>query len=699
MAVMRIKPLDVEDPRRLGPYELLGRLTTGGMGRIYLARATAGAATVDGALVAVKTLLAEGVVGESGRRRFAREVELAKRVQSPRTARVIDADPEAARPWMAIEYIPAPALSDLVRDQGELGPPAVCWIGAGVVQALSVLHGEGIVHRDVKPQNILLPLDGPRLIDFGISHAYDITRTSLTLGTVAFTSPEQARAEQSTEASDVYSLGATLFYLAVGRVPYADADEPIRLLTLVQRGEVDLTGLPEELGPLIRGCLAAEPGERPELGAVLGQLRDGVSRTTTLRRGARRLPTAWRGLIEEYADYGRALQEGGPAATGDELTALLRGLGPTDVDTVERARRARARREEEARQAAQAQAREREERERREREGAERREQAEQERLLRRRRERERREREERERREREVPPVVISPPTPTRTSGSKASSGVVGSVLVVLAIVLLVWKPWDAKEAGGSSAGSQSGSSSGTYSSGGTGSTTSGLSSGSGGSGGSSSSGSTTGTSGDNAGSGETTDDETTEEEAEPSESPTPAADATELAFKRVSPGDCLTVYDTGDGGSGVIEWSTEVPPGAVSCGSDQALVKVTGTNAGSCAGGTGKGSWSYTSVSTGGDTRKLCLSRIYHANYCMLGEQSGDSISLGSLTATNCDRNHKVPVPYNQIMHITGVYNTSKGTDASLCRRVQGDQTRYWAWVVDDGATLLCTTILQGS
>ncbi|MHC0431292.1 serine/threonine-protein kinase [Streptomyces sp. O3] len=195
-----------------------------------------------------------------------------------------------------------------------------------------------------------------------------------------------------------------------------------------------------------------------------------------------------------------------------------------------------------------------------------------------------------------------------------------------------------------------------------------------------------------------EPTEEEPTEEEDSLPQSPTPTPDATERAFKRVSPGDCLPVYDTGYGGEDVVSWSTEVPPAPVSCGSVRALVQVSRTNASSCPIETGKSSWSYTSVSTGGDTRKLCLTRIYHVNYCMLGEQSADLISLGSLTRVDCDRNQKVPAPYNQIMHITGVYNTSKGTDASLCRRVQGDRTRYWAWVVDGGQTLLCTTIYRG-
>ncbi|WP_158710963.1 hypothetical protein [Streptomyces albus] len=176
--------------------------------------------------------------------------------------------------------------------------------------------------------------------------------------------------------------------------------------------------------------------------------------------------------------------------------------------------------------------------------------------------------------------------------------------------------------------------------------------------------------------------------------EPPAPTPDPTEEAFQAISAGDCLAVYDTGRGGKS-IDWSADVPPDPVSCAGEQAQVQVTATDT-ACPTGDGRSYWSHRSATTG-DTTKLCLSRIYHATYCMLGRQSGDAISLGLMTAVDC-RREPVPAPYNQIMHITGVYRAPAGANADNCRRAAGDRTRYWAYLVDGDSKLLCTTTYQG-
>ncbi|WP_240662713.1 protein kinase [Streptomyces sp. WAC 06738] len=297
-----IRPLQEDDPAALGPYTLLGRLATGGMGRVFLARSVR-----DGSLAAVKTLLAEGEIDATDRRRFAREVKVARRAEGVRTARVLDADPEAPRPWMATEYVPAPSVAELVRRAGPLAGTGARWVTRGALESLAELHRQGIVHRDVKPQNLLLELAGPRLIDFGISHAADLTRTQLTLGTVAFTSPEQAVGEPSTAASDVYSLGATLFHLAVGRPPYPADTEMLLLLTYVAEGRTDLAGLPDELAPVVRACLALSPADRPRTAELLDLFTFELAEFPTVPDASGWLPAPWARLIEGYARQGRAL--------------------------------------------------------------------------------------------------------------------------------------------------------------------------------------------------------------------------------------------------------------------------------------------------------------------------------------------------------------------------------------------------------
>lgn len=306
--------------RHFGPFTVLGELASGGMGRVYLAT------SAGGRTVAVKTLLADnanGAVAQADRRRFAREVALAQRVQGVYTASVVAADAHAPMPWMATEYIAAPSLRDLVAGCGTLRPQALYWVAAGIAEALVSIHAAGLVHRDVKPSNVLLPIDGPRVIDFGISHAVDMTRTQAVLGTVAFAAPEQAQGQASTSASDVFSLGATLFHLAVGRAPYRDGGSGPAMEQLVRAatGDLDVSGLTPELHGLILPCLALDPAHRPTPAQILEECAGQLRRRPTGRGGRHWLNQAWTSEIERYGERrSREVEDARARVDPDALT-------------------------------------------------------------------------------------------------------------------------------------------------------------------------------------------------------------------------------------------------------------------------------------------------------------------------------------------------------------------------------------------
>ncbi|MQY12408.1 Serine/threonine-protein kinase PknD [Streptomyces sp. RB5] len=288
----------------IGPYTVLDELASGGMGRVYLARSP------GGRTVAVKTLLGTSDEGtEVDRRRFAREVAVARRVRGLYTAGVVDADAEAPVPWMATEYIPAPSLRELVAAHGPLPAGPMQWVAAGMAEALVSLHEAGLVHRDIKPSNVLLPEDGPRLIDFGISQAGDLTRTGAVLGTIAFAAPEQVRGEATTTATDVFSLGATLFYLVAGRSPYRDMGTGTAVEQLVRAAEcdLDLTGLPAAADALIRPCLAASPAERPTPEDLLARVGPALAARPDAHGAAGWLPESWSTAIVRHR--GRRIAE------------------------------------------------------------------------------------------------------------------------------------------------------------------------------------------------------------------------------------------------------------------------------------------------------------------------------------------------------------------------------------------------------
>ncbi|MDQ0715381.1 hypothetical protein QFZ55_004833 [Streptomyces luteogriseus] len=255
-----MRPLDVDEPTVVGPYRLLGRLGSGGMGRVYLGR------SAGGRTVAVKIVHPHFALDEEFRARFRREVDAARRVGGAWTAPVLDADPGARVPWVATAYAAGPSLSAAVADGGPLPAPTVRALGAGLAEALAAVHELGLVHRDVKPSNVLLTLDGPLLIDFGIARATDgtasLTSTGVSIGSPGYMSPEQILGKGVTGAADVFSLGAVLAYAATGRPPFP-GDSSAALLYKVVHEEPELGLLDGELRDLTAECLAKDPAARP----------------------------------------------------------------------------------------------------------------------------------------------------------------------------------------------------------------------------------------------------------------------------------------------------------------------------------------------------------------------------------------------------------------------------------------------------
>ncbi|MFJ2744387.1 serine/threonine-protein kinase [Streptomyces sp. NPDC087440] len=264
-----MQPLEAGEPQNIGAYRLLGRLGSGGMGRVYLGR------NAGGRTVAVKIVHPHFAQDEEFRARFRREVEAARRVGGAWTAPVLDADAEAPVPWVATGYVAGPSLTQAVAAHGPLPDSSVRVLGAGLAEALTAVHGLGLVHRDVKPSNVLLTLDGPRLIDFGIARATDatasLTSTGVSVGSPGYMSPEQILGKGVTPAADVFSLGAVLAFAATGVSPFP-GDSAASLLYKVVHEEPELDGLDGQVRDLVLACLAKSAGDRPapqEIGARL----------------------------------------------------------------------------------------------------------------------------------------------------------------------------------------------------------------------------------------------------------------------------------------------------------------------------------------------------------------------------------------------------------------------------------------------
>lgn len=286
-------PLGPGDPGNVGPYRLISRLGAGGMGQVFLAE------TPGGRKVAVKLIHPQHAQDAQFRERFAREIEAARRVGGFHTAGVVDADPQADPPWMVTAYINGPSLQDAVEAGGPLAPARVRALGAALAEGLAAIHTCGLVHRDLKPGNVILAEDGPRIIDFGIARATDqvrLTAVGAVMGTLAYMSPEQLDGKEASSASDVFSLGGVLAFAATSRPAFGSDLAPAvinRILSLPP----DLAGLADrELRQLIADCLAKSPGDRPALRAILAALRPSSDGWMTgLTRSLK--PWPWSGFV------------------------------------------------------------------------------------------------------------------------------------------------------------------------------------------------------------------------------------------------------------------------------------------------------------------------------------------------------------------------------------------------------------------
>lgn len=261
---------EAEQPQYAGQYLLEAELGSGGMGIVHLAR------SASGLRLAVKVVHADFAQDPEFRARFKQEVAAARQVSGAFTAPVVDADPEAERPWMATLFIPGPTLAEHVKRNGALPAPRLRRLMAGLAEALRDIHRVGVVHRDLKPSNVLLAENGPKVIDFGISRPADSelrTETGKLIGTPPFMAPEQFRRPREVgPAADVFALGSLVVHAATGSGPFT-SDSPYLVAYQVVHDEPDLTGVPRELAGIVAHCLAKEPEDRPTPDELMTALR------------------------------------------------------------------------------------------------------------------------------------------------------------------------------------------------------------------------------------------------------------------------------------------------------------------------------------------------------------------------------------------------------------------------------------------
>ncbi|MGW8530617.1 MULTISPECIES: serine/threonine protein kinase [Nocardiopsidaceae] len=324
----------MDDPgRTAGDYRLVRSLGRGGFGEVFLGEAP------DGSRAAVKVLHATWAGDPEMRRRFTAEVEQARRVDGFCIAAILDADPEAAEPWIATEFIDGPTLQAAVKGDGPRAGVELQRLAVGTATALAAIHAAGVVHRDLKPDNIMLAADGPRVIDFGIARALETTSVTASgiIGTVGYMAPEQLEGERLTSAVDVFSWGSVMVYAATGKEAFPGPTQAARIARVLS-GEPDLDGVPEPLRETLRTCLLRRPEHRPDAKVLLHHLVTGdplaalpAPRAASVEPVGDAVPSgpATEEMLSRFRgieDLRKLFDDPGPLLAGDAAAAEFRPL-------------------------------------------------------------------------------------------------------------------------------------------------------------------------------------------------------------------------------------------------------------------------------------------------------------------------------------------------------------------------------------
>jgi serine/threonine protein kinase len=324
----RVNPLRSGDPARLGDYPLVGRLGAGGMGTVYLAERD------DGGHVAIKVIHAALGADPEFAARFRGEVERARQVPPYCTARFLDADLGHEPPYLVVEYIDGPSLTEVVAERGPLPAGALHSLAVGVATALAGIHGAGVIHRDLKPDNVLLPPGSTKVIDFGLARPFEshsrLTGTDVMVGTVSYMAPERMSGQPRqavTAAADVFSWGCVVAYAGTGRTPF-HGDSASATVGRILSQPPDLDGLPEPLRDPVRRALSKDPADRPTAPELLNLLMGTPAALTSNDSD----PPA--GVTERPGRAGRSRWRSRPVRVGAVVAAVAVLLGAGAVGYV-----------------------------------------------------------------------------------------------------------------------------------------------------------------------------------------------------------------------------------------------------------------------------------------------------------------------------------------------------------------------------